>query len=188
MTDTPDTPEEEEEIELPITVDEVKRYLRINLDDTSEDDEINRCILAGINFLEFEIGRDILARSYIERYPCFQHRIKLTRSPLIGVASVEYYDSNNELTNMEDVFVGGLFGSGYVIFGDDLPDTYDRWDAVIITYVSGFQDIPIINQACIWMAAHFYLNREAEVIGTSSTPLKLGIQRIINKLKAGSYY
>jgi uncharacterized phiE125 gp8 family phage protein len=64
------------------------------------------------------------------------------------------------------------------------PSAERRSDAIEIVYVAGFgdagSDVPdAILKAMKLLVAHWYENREAEVLGTISTPIKIGVQALL---------
>lgn len=170
---------------LPLGVDDLKSFLRIEYDD--DDAQLLRCLKAGINYVEHAIERDVVERSYIQTFDCFENKLQLDRSPLISIDGFAYDDEDETEQNFADYeIVNKVFARPVLkIETDDFPDYATNLQ---VSYTTGFATAsPILEQAILYCSAHFYLQRETEVIGTITSPLKLGVQRLINQLKAGGY-
>lgn len=156
-----------------VTVAEMKAHLRIDSDD--EDTLIGDYITAATDMVDAEfgeIGKALITQTWALVLPAFpaSGRFDLPVSPVQSITSVTYYDGDNagqtltasayRLTALPDRARVDL------VNGYSWPATYDRADAVTVTYVAGYgdasTDIPEgIRQAIRMMAAHFYENREA---------------------------
>lgn len=170
--------------QVPVTLADLKDYLRIDFSD--DDNQLTRCLIAGCNHIETETDRDIVSRQYIETFPYWQNSFTLKRSPLISLFKFCYFDEDNEEAPFTDFTVKGVYSLPKVVIHEK-PQTYDRHDAIQISYTAGEPNNPLVNQAILWSASLFYMNREPEIVGTNTSTLKLGLERLIMKLKAGGY-
>ena len=154
---------------LPLTIATLKDYWHIEFDD--DDSQILRCLRAGINDVEHATGRDIIERQWEQEFPCFLSSMTLDRSPLKQVDSITYTDADGTSQAFTDYKVSNKTFARPIV----KPDEISSGSEVKITYTTGFDEVsPTVEQAILWAAGLFYFNREAEVIGTITSPLKLG--------------
>ncbi len=165
----------EDDSEYLITVAELKSYLRI---DFSEDDTLLAdCIAAATNYIEYETELDLIPRQYSQqtRHP---YKLVLTSSPVLTIDDFQIDDFDVEDYTLVK----------HSTAKDELFFNNAACDLVEVTYSTGFnQPFPLLKQALLWSAVHFYMQREPEITGTITSPLKLGLTRVINQLKMGGY-
>lgn len=117
------------------------------------------------------LGRSILTQQWVYRLCSFSDEIEIPIPPLISIAEVKYYDSDNaEQTLAATVFnvqKSSSYGKIVRAKGEAWPSVYDREDAVSITFNSGYGDAASVQQKAggirrgmILLAGHFYRNRE----------------------------
>lgn len=177
-----------------VTVAEMKSHLRIDSDD--EDTIIGDYITAATDMVDAEfgeIGQALITQTWSLVLPMFpgSGRFDLPVSPVQSITSVTYYDGDNaeqtltasayRLTALQDRARVDL------VNGYSWPATYDRADAVTVTYVAGYgdasTDIPEgIRQAVRMLAAHFYENREA-VTEAKLAEAPLGVRHMLMKYR-----
>lgn len=160
----------------PISVATLREFLHI--DHTDEHSQLARCIDAGVDYVERETNRDILIGSVVQMsYAC--GAITLSRSPVASVESV----TSTKTDPVQHQLISRVEARSAIVITDPQPD-----DLLTITYTTGMASPrPLVVQACLWAAAHFYLNREPEVVGTITSQFKSGLLRIMTRLKAGGY-
>lgn len=133
---------------LPLTVAEVKANLRI--EDDEQDTLLTAHLTAAVSYAESYCNRIFHEQAEAEFYqPYLCQTIDLPKQ-MQTVVSVQYRDLDNELVTIGDEDYGVInssFGSAWLEFFDDLPSTYDRGDAVVITLQSG--DCPASVKAAI---------------------------------------
>ena len=177
----------------PITASELKLHSRIDTD--ADDARIATMITAARQYIENITGHQAITATYtlsMDGFPTSDF-IELPYSPLQSVTSVTYYDTSNAST----VFSSGsyvvdkphdAYGRIYVDRSIGWPSTYDRRNSVVIVYKSGYGDTSgstpeRIKQAIYLLAAHWYENREASVIGVSVADLPHGVKDLISNIK-----
>src|SRR5690606_32279064 len=79
---------------LPVTLDEFKDHARIDYD--YQDDLIIQYLSAATEQAEVESERAFIQRDVDIWYPCWSHRFRLPRSPLIEIDGVFYTDINGD--------------------------------------------------------------------------------------------
>jgi uncharacterized phiE125 gp8 family phage protein len=115
---------------------------------------------------------------------CFE----LDLMPVTSITSIQYYDDDNALqtlTTSDYAFHNGVLFS-YVKLNTDKswPSTYDRDDAVIVTYQGGYgtasTDVPTpILQAAKLLLGHYYENRESVIVGPASRALPMAVESLL---------
>lgn len=137
------------------TLEEVKQFLNIDKEDTSKD-LILKLYMEGITeIIEGEIGRDILAKDYVEKYPgTNSNSLILKQYPINSINSIKYMFNGlreKELKNFEfDVnFKAGIIykdskwldvgvGESNLMSGRiNFPQRYIR-----VEYNAGYKEIP----------------------------------------------
>lgn len=161
-----------------VSLSEAKLHLRVDSDD--DDDLIEALVAAAVSYLDGwsgTLGRCLVSQTWKESFSAFPSctRLRLRLVPVGSITSVVYRDSSNvEQTLSSSLYSGPLLDAhgAYLALDDDevWPDTYDRDDAVTVTYVAGYgaaaSDVPqAIRQAALLMIGHWYENREAVAAG-----------------------
>jgi uncharacterized phiE125 gp8 family phage protein len=123
-----------------LSLAEAKAQLRVDGDD--EDLLIQSLMKAVDQIAENKTNRAFMQAGYTMYSDCWQVDFTLWPAPLVEVVSVEYYDRDNVLTTLD--------ADNYIVYSDfvpgilsmkstaTLPNLYDRKDAIIITYTSGY--------------------------------------------------
>jgi uncharacterized phiE125 gp8 family phage protein len=181
----------------PITLEEAKRHCRI---DTSDEDELIVALVdAATAYLDGWAG--ILGRCLVSQvwrrdfpsFPCWgwngcglpgDGALRLPFSPILAVTKIEYYDSANALTTLEEITDMHPAATLFVMQEDALspyvaspagsttswPTAYSRVEAVRVTATYGYgaaSAVPeAIKQAMKLMVSHWYQNREAVATGS----------------------
>lgn len=162
----------------PITVDELKSFLHFDGDD--DDDQLTRCIAAGVDYIESETERDILVGSVVQEFDCWLPKMVLNNSPATAVTAIA---NDDEAFEGDYRFVQKEKARSFVEVSGTLLTGRPT-----VTYSTGMAaPKPMVTQACLWAAAHFYVNREPEVIGTITSKFANGLLRLISNIKAGGY-
>lgn len=176
-----------------VSLAEAKQQLRLDAED--EDDLIEAYAWAVNDLLDArwgELGRALTTQTWrltMNGFPT--DRIVLPFPPVQSVASITYYDLDNasqtaatslyRLTATdEEAWVDLTNGSSW-------PSTYDRADAVSVTFVAGYgdavKDIPEgIRMAAKLMLSHFYENR-VSVTERQMHDLPQGVAHILRKYR-----
>jgi len=156
----------------PITLDQLKGYLIIDLSDTSQDELLNLIIcivtecaekLTKRQFIntQFETFRDLIAFRSSE--------IELRRSKLVSVVSIDYENEEGMATNIPTTVFGNTFETDYsrIFLKPDQcwpTDVANIPQAIIIKFDAGYgtssTDVPsALRGALLQHAANFYANR-----------------------------
>ena len=173
----------------PISVADAKRHLRVEHSD--DDLLIKRLIETAVAMVDVTgvLGKAMITQTWREWYAPNPSQIVLSLGPVQSVSAIKYYDTDNALQTdtLSNYFVLGTSGrttikpkSGYT-----WPTTFVRDDAIAIEYVIGygdtFRDVPsTVRHALFMLVAHYYENRENELIGTISKTLPFGFEALID--------
>lgn len=162
----------------PVSRAEAKEWLRVDIDDTSQDNVIDLLIGAMTDHAENLTGRVFVQRSLemlLDYFPACD--IILPRAPVLTVDYVKYYDSNNALQTLaSSVYEYDIYREPARLrpaFGESWETTYSRLNAVQIGFTAGYavgsptdaaayRDAVPVNLK-LWMAARIatlYENRE----------------------------
>ena len=169
----------------PVSVTEAKDHLRVI--GTMDNNYITGLIAAARGMVEGYIERSLITQSLelvIDGFLGIE--IVIPRPPLISVTSLKYYDSSNDLQTMsaDDYYVDAKTQPGRIIPVDSWPSTYDRPNAVTVTYSAGYgvfaSFVPMpIRQAILLLVAEMYQNRGESIAGSVST-LPITAERLLS--------
>jgi uncharacterized phiE125 gp8 family phage protein len=170
----------------PITLAEAKLFLK---EDGSDNDAlITSMIVAARTVVEGKANRSLVTQTRklsLDDFP--SKEIQIYGSPIQSITHVKYYDSDNVLqtlaaTNYQiDITVEpGRFD---ISSTGEWPDTYDRFNAVEITFVSGYggaSDVPAnLKDAMYFMIGHWYENRQDVVVGKIASEIPQSSESLI---------
>lgn len=160
----------------PISLDEAMLFLKLDSVDDARETEIRLLIDAATATAEKLTHRQLITATYVVQLPSFHATIiRLPKPELQAVASVTYYDSSNvqQTLSTNDYWVNTYTTPGYIKTRTQWPATYDRPDAVTITYTSGYGNngasVPAALRAAILVLVGFMdSNRDGGAM--TSTP------------------
>ncbi len=162
-----------------ITLSEAKAHCRVSA--TDEDDLIESLIAAASEYVEKYTGRSILAQTWRLSLDCFKDEIILPYGPVQSVTTVAYYDGEG---------VDQTLATGWLLNNTveperierevdaSWPSTQTRFDAVRITYVTGFATVPApIKHAMLLLIGHWFEHREA--VGDMMQELPMAVDALL---------
>ncbi len=177
-----------------VSLDEVKKFLRVK--GQAEDVLINGLISACTKMVELEIGRSLITRTLVDRRRCFPacRIIELEFPPLISVTSITYLDgagSSQTLSSSKySVDTSSSPGRIELNKGETWPTTYDKINAVTITYTAGYGAAsknvePALKLGILNLIEHYYANRSPVNVGPGLVAAEIPghIARIIKPFK-----
>jgi uncharacterized phiE125 gp8 family phage protein len=151
----------------PLTLDEVKSYLRI---DTSDDDVYLWSLLTTARkFCESFQNRVYITQTWevsFDNWPCSV--IELPKGNLQSITHIKYTDSDNVITTIDSgdyvVSTRGMLGKVAPAYGKSWPSfTPCPLDPIVIRYVCGYgtaDDVPEqVKQAMYLLISHWYEQR-----------------------------
>ena len=168
----------------PVSLEEARRWLRVDSDDTTQDAPITMLIGAMRRYAENYTGRSFIPRTLRFSAPFFAEVLMLPKSPVISVNSVKYTDTDGaEQTLAADQYIvyaneiPALITPAYQV---SYPSTRAVPDAVRVEYVAGYVPIgspdddaakrlALPDDLKTWInmrIATLYENREQLIVGT----------------------
>ena len=183
-------------VRQPINISECKDQMRIEHSD--DDIIINRFIDTATRYVDVTgaLGKAMITQTWGEWIAPNPSVVYLSLGPVQSVSAIKYYDADNVLQTDTLSHYHVLGTSGRMLVspktGFSWPITFQRDDAIKIEYVIGYGDAPTdipetIRHALFMLVAHYYENREPELIGTASKTLPYGFEDLIGVERA-SYY
>lgn len=180
----------------PISLAEAKAQMRVEGSD--EDTIIQRLIDAAVAFVDVQgaLGFAMITQTWGQWVGPNPGTVMLSLGPVQSVSAIKYYDINGTLqtATLADF---NVFGTPNRITvspktGYAWPVTQTRDDAIKIEYVIGYgatsASVPqTVRHALMMLVAHWYENRENELIGTISKTLPFGFDDILN-IERNSWY
>jgi len=175
----------------PIATSDVEAHTYASSDDLTL---IGSYIKAARKYVEGAIpgGRALVQQTftaYLSRFPLGAEALLLPRPPLLAITSIGYHDGNNSTQTMASsdyVVIAPTKAQARVIpqIDTNWPATKERPDSVKIVYTAGYgttgEHVPeTLRLATKMLAAHWYANREAVIVGKPSKPIELGIKSLL---------
>jgi uncharacterized phiE125 gp8 family phage protein len=187
----------------PVTYDEAAENLRV--DSESDMEYITALIPVAREMIEAVTGRAGFTTVFTLASPTWEAaaercspigdeniEIALYRTPLVSIGSVKYYDSDNVLRTMSsgDYFAVTLTEPGRIVITGDLPDLYERPDAVRIEFTAGHATAGAVSamqkHAIKMLVAHLYEERATVSPATLKT-LPWSLDAIVQQIKVGGW-
>lgn len=162
----------------PVTLTEAKAHLRIDTSDTTEDTLITTLLTVASDIAEKRMARALISQTwaqYLDEFPC-EDSIEIKLPPLQSITHIKYYDADNTLQTLAssnyDLDIISEPGIVRLSATGSWPSTYDKNNAVIITFVAGYgaasTSVPEIIRAAIkLLISHFFENREGVLVSTA---------------------
>lgn len=180
----------------PVTRDETKAYARIYTD--REDSIVDTLIVAAVRYIEEECYRAIMPQTwelYLDEWP--EDDIVFLPRPLIQkVNSIKYYDTDGDLQTLDSglyqVDINTEPGRAKPAYGEVWPSVRSgKLSVITINYDNGWADadsVPDDIKTAIWLlVSHWFENREAVVVGTITSTLKMAVDALIANYKVRRY-
>jgi uncharacterized phiE125 gp8 family phage protein len=152
-----------------MSLTQAKAHLRINDDQTDEDDLIEALITAVRKAAESFTGISICSKTFADYYTDFPAYMTLYYGNVSSVSAVQYYDGANAQQTLSSAYynVDGVEGRAVIRLNDGYtwPDVYaNRHDGVIVTYTAGYSTSAAIPEDLVWgmklTLSRFYEQRE----------------------------
>ena len=158
----------------PISLDEVKRHVRICIDDSDQDDYLQDLIVVAREQVEVITWRKLGSQTwygYLDDWPSTSY-IELPFGSLISVTAIKYTDVDGDESTWSsaEYIVGTDYQKGRVTLADGYTwpsDVLYPSNAVEIEFVCGLVTIPSqVKHAMKMIISELFENREITIIGT----------------------
>ena len=168
----------------PISLAAAKEHIKALPGESTEDEAIIAPLIsAAREYCENVTGRS-LASETITAYPeRFETMLFLPRPPVLSITSVKYTDADGDVTTMD---ANNYAADDERIVFYSIPRFQPALlNPVEITYTAGYSTMPFtIRQAILLLIGHWYVNREAVVIGPlTSVAVQIAVDRLLNQWK-----
>jgi uncharacterized phiE125 gp8 family phage protein len=166
------------------------------------DDQIGRArvmLATARQWVENRLHRQLITATWIGYLDTFQSVVEIEdKLPIKTISSIQYYDSTDTLQTLSS----SLYQTDLVsentppriepVSGQSWPSTYDRYNAVRITFTAGYgatrESVPLgIRHAILMVAADWWANREETVIGTINSKIANGVEMVLQPFDWGWY-
>ncbi len=147
----------------PVTVAEIKAHLRVT--NSADDTYLGTLLAAAREYAEQQTGRALADQTREYTADAFPSNgvLRLGLSPVVSISSVKYLDElGAEQTLSTDVYtVDTQSEPGALVLnvGQDWPGTAGLPASVRVRYVCGATPRPLLKQAILFIAAHWYEQR-----------------------------
>lgn len=153
-----------------LTTSETKNHLKV---DSSDDDTLIDNLISVATEICQDYTRRLLLTQTVECYLDSWDDMIINRSPIQSISKIEYYNSNNELTELDsstyDVDIVSEPARITLADGKSWPTLRSRTNPIIITFVAGYgtaSDIPDdLKQGMLSLIGHLYENRQDVIVG-----------------------
>lgn len=173
---------------LPITLMECKLQARVDDDLEVFDSLFESYRRAATEECQRQTGRQLCTGTWEWRFREWPDgdELELPKPPLQSITHIKYYDSSDvqQTLSTDDYSVDIYRTPGRVVLdsGASWPNLYDRWDAVLITFVAGYGnpgDVPhSLRVAMRELVAHRFRHPEAVLVGTSLIELPMNVRQV----------
>ena len=169
----------------PLTLDEVKVWLRTTTGDTVEDEPVIAPLITAAREFAENVTGQALARETIAAWP--EALTEMMRMPLGPVGNVL-----GVTLTLEDGTTRAISDGDYIVLSSDdlyiirMPDVRLRAARPVeIVYTAGFTELPkALRQAMLLLIAHWYTNREAVVTGNvAAAEVPVAARTLLNQYK-----
>jgi uncharacterized phiE125 gp8 family phage protein len=130
----------------PVTVDEAKDYLRVEVDD--ENGELDSMVGAATEQVQFDTGLTLISTTFdqwVHRFPCGTSPMRLDRYPLATTSTVthiKYFDSTDTeqtfSSSSYDVDTAHVPGAVFLKAGYTWPTDLRPYQAGYVRFVAGY--------------------------------------------------
>ncbi len=176
----------------PLSVFEAKRQLRLEPDDTDQDDHVADLCGAAHRKIERELGYPILLQTretHLSKFPCGSIWLGGGDSP--SILSIRYRDSQNVVQTLDpsrySLDAVSRVAQVYPAPSATWPSTVNTPSAVVVEWRAGWEkpsDVPEdLIHAMKLLVGHWDQNREAVVVGTISTEVQVALDDLLSQFR-----
>jgi len=152
----------------PVSQAEAKLHLKVSVN--TDNDLIDDLIASATAWVEEYLDRQLMSATWYLYLDELYTKIDLHKCPIVSIASIEYYDTDN----IEQALTATEYDKDLIsepsriwrAYGVTYPTTYDRPNAVKIEFTAGYTSAALvpapIKSALLLIIAHNYENRGDE--------------------------
>lgn len=182
--------------DTPISLTEAKAHLRVQ--HAADDTLITALIAAVVDYFDLPngvIGKALFTQTwrFSDAWASPSGKLHLPVTPVQSITGISYYDTSNveQSLSVDDFYLYKNEDSAYLYPKPSVswPSTYNRLDAITVTFVAGYGNAAAIpqgiKQAMLLTLTHWYENRSASIVGTSAQEMPLAVQSLISAYRKG---
>jgi len=184
----------------PVSVAEVKQQLNIADDETAHDDYIRLLIQVATQQWEHDTQQVTTQQTWKYVIECFDDdEIIIPYAPVASITHIKYYDVGNTLQTLSSAYytldgiTGGVpKGNSRIWLNEpyNWPSTYDREDAVQVTFVAGYSatasSVPQIYRHAILLLCTFYFEHRGEPV-VGDLPMYPAYEALVRRFMRSTY-
>lgn len=179
-----------------LSVADARRQVRIDPDDTDQDEHLAQLCAAAHRMIEGELGYPLLRETRQTHLHGFPHGpIWLGGGVALSVGALRYVDSDGDLQVLAsaDYLVDAVSRPASITPAPfrAWPSTQRRPGAVVIDWTAGWTDAadipPDLLQAMRLLVGHWDQNREAVVVGTISNAIQMSVDALLDPWRIRSF-
>lgn len=179
----------------PLQLYEVKKHLEIADADTTHDEHIQNLIQEAREQVEHDCQVVLVSRAVTEKFNWSgdEEFWQLYYRPVTAVSSITYYDT----TNTQQTFSASLYSLDtdrrrvWLNSNAAWPTTYDRWDAITLTYTAGFgatgAAVPQMYKQAMLLLIGYYFEERTMMGNEVITGNFKAYESLLARLKRSNY-
>lgn len=177
-----------------VAVEAARRNSRY--DTVDEDARFTELIAAATDYVQKQTDTGLITQTLswkMDKFPCGAKWLYLPVWPVQSIVSITYKDQDNATQTIGSgsiVLRSQASGRGRIALADwaAWPACRDTPDCVNIQFIAGFgsttANVPdAFKQAILLLVSHWFENREAVLVGTSSKELEFAVGSLIETLR-----
>jgi len=184
----------------PLTPETVKLHLRINIEDTDQDERINALIEVAREQVEALTGRSLITQTWqrlARAFPMSRGAIELGRPPVERIEFIKYIDASGVLRTLDSALyeLDSQSQTAYVVpaYNATWPVARNKINAVQIQFIAGYGDAAAVParavQAMLLLVAHYFENREGVIVDSrlAADVLPMGVDALLSSLNVSRF-
>jgi uncharacterized phiE125 gp8 family phage protein len=160
-----------------MTVDLTLAKAQCRVTHTDEDTLLEQYIASAKAWLERYTARLLVQDSVVDTFTAFGDYLQLSRGPFVSLTAIDYFDT----AGGEQEVSGASVRDGRVYAPTGGWPTIGDYTTITVTYLAGYDvyEVPEeLVQAQLLLVGHWYVNREAATVGSTSEELKFAIEAL----------
>lgn len=175
----------------PVTLTEAKTHIKVELEDTAEDDLITRLIKAAREYCENFQNRVYISQTWdlvLDAWP-YKNYVEIPLPKLQSITSVKYYDQSGTESTLADseyiVDTDSYVGRISLAYNCSWPSAIlQPINSIRIRFVAGYGDdaasVPErVKQAMLLLIGYWFDNREAALTGSVSKEIEFAVHALL---------
>lgn len=179
----------------PLQLHEVKKHLEIADADTTHDEQLQGMIQEAREQVEHDCQVVLVSRAVTEKFNWSgdEEYWQLYYRPVTAVSSITYYDT----TDTQQTFSASLYSLDadrrriWLKSNAAWPTTYDRWDAITVTYTAGYgttsSAVPQMFKQAMLLLIGYYFEERTMMGNEVITGSFKAYENLLARLKRSNY-